>query len=85
MNYKAHYSLSWFRPLLRDNSPMSNIFCIEVEEQCYNGVSESSKNSLSERGKCLVSPCLKGRGPFIAGRRMDNYKLFISISTMGLT
>jgi hypothetical protein len=28
-NYKAHYSLSWFRPLLRDNSPTSNIFCIE--------------------------------------------------------
>jgi hypothetical protein len=60
---------------------MSNIFCIEEEEQCYNGVSESSKNSLSERGKYLVSPCLKGRGPFIAGRQMDNYKLFISIST----
>jgi hypothetical protein len=38
-NYKAQYSLSWFRPLLRDNSPTSNIFCIEEEEQCYNGVS----------------------------------------------
>jgi hypothetical protein len=32
-----------------------------------------------------VSPYLKGRGAFIAGRRLDNYKLFISISTKGLT
>jgi hypothetical protein len=38
-NYKAHYSLSWFMPLLRGNSPTSSIFCIEEEEQCYNGVS----------------------------------------------
>jgi hypothetical protein len=38
-NYKAHYSLSWFSPLLRDNSPTSSIFCIEEEEQCYNRVS----------------------------------------------
>jgi hypothetical protein len=25
-----------------------------------------------------VSHCLKGRGPFIAGRQLDNYKLIIS-------
>jgi hypothetical protein len=31
-NYKSHYSLSWFKPLLQGNSPMSNIFCIEEEE-----------------------------------------------------
>jgi hypothetical protein len=24
-----------------------------------------------------VSPCLKGMGPFIVGRRLDNYKLII--------
>jgi hypothetical protein len=47
------------------------------------GWAESSKSSLSEKGKCLVSPSLRGRGPFIAGRRLDNYKLFISISTKG--
>jgi hypothetical protein len=29
-----------------------------------------------------VSPCLKGRGLFIAGRLLDNYKLIISISIM---
>jgi hypothetical protein len=38
-NYKAHYSLFWFRPLLRGNSPTYNIFCDEEEEQCYNGLS----------------------------------------------
>jgi hypothetical protein len=38
-NYKVDYSLSWFRPVLQGNSPTSSIFCIEVEEQCYNGVS----------------------------------------------
>jgi hypothetical protein len=32
-------------------------------------------------GSVLVSPYLKGRVPFIARRRLDNYKLFISIST----
>jgi hypothetical protein len=38
-NYKAYYSLSWFGPLLRGNSSTSNNFCIEEEEQYYNGVS----------------------------------------------
>jgi hypothetical protein len=33
----------------------------------------------------LVSHCLKGRGAFIARRRLDNYKLFISISRKGFT
>jgi hypothetical protein len=34
-------------------------------------------------GNVLVPPCLKGREHFIAGRWLDNYKLFISISTKG--
>jgi hypothetical protein len=38
-----------------------------------------------KRENVLVSPCLKGRGPFIAVRRLNNYKLFISISTNGFT
>jgi hypothetical protein len=33
----------------------------------------------------LVSPYLKGRGPFIAGRQLDNYKLIFSISTKRFT
>jgi hypothetical protein len=37
-NYKAYYSLSWFRTLQRGNTPTSTIF-IEEEEQYYNGVS----------------------------------------------
>jgi hypothetical protein len=32
-----------------------------------------------------VSICLKGKGPFIVGRRLDNYKLFIFISMKGFT
>jgi hypothetical protein len=35
-NYKAHYNLSWFRPLLRGNNLTSSIFVIEEDEQCYN-------------------------------------------------
>jgi hypothetical protein len=31
-NYKAHYSISWFRPLLRGNSPTSHIFVIEEDK-----------------------------------------------------
>jgi hypothetical protein len=49
------------------------------------GLAESSRSSLSERVKCSCVPCLKDRGPFIAGKRLDNYKLIISISTMGFT
>jgi hypothetical protein len=29
-----------------------------------------------KEGNVLVPPCLKGRGPFIAGRWLYNYKLF---------
>jgi hypothetical protein len=36
-------------------------------------------------GNVLVFPYLKGRGPFIAGKLLDNYKLIISISTMRFT
>jgi hypothetical protein len=43
------------------------------------------KSSLSERENILVSLCLEGRGSFIAGRRLDNYKLFISIFTKKFT
>jgi hypothetical protein len=42
-NYKAHYSLSWFRPLLSCNSSTSSIFDIE-DELCYNGVSKELEN-----------------------------------------
>jgi hypothetical protein len=49
------------------------------------GLAESLRSSLSERGECSSVPCLKGRGPFIARRRLDNYKLIISISMKGFT
>jgi hypothetical protein len=33
----------------------------------------------------LVPPYQKGKGPFVAKRRLDNYKLFISISMKRFT
>jgi hypothetical protein len=30
MNYKAHGNLSWFRPLLRGNSPMSSDLILKI-------------------------------------------------------
>jgi hypothetical protein len=36
-------------------------------------------------GKMFLCPLPEGRGSFIAGRRLDNYKLIISISTKGFT
>jgi hypothetical protein len=38
-NYKEHYSLSWFRPLLRGNSPMSSIFVLKKKNNVTKGVS----------------------------------------------
>jgi hypothetical protein len=37
-NYKEHYSSSWFRPLLADNSPMSSGVILKMNNG-YNGVS----------------------------------------------
>jgi hypothetical protein len=39
VNYKAHYSLSWFRPLLGGNSPTSSGLILKVNSG-YNGVSK---------------------------------------------
>jgi hypothetical protein len=60
-------------------------FVLKKKNSVTMGSDDCSKSSLSESGKCLVSPRLKGRGPFIAGRQQDKYKLFISISTKGFT
>jgi hypothetical protein len=38
MNYKTHYDLSWFMPLLQGNSPTSNRLILKMN-RCYNGVS----------------------------------------------
>jgi hypothetical protein len=37
-NYKAHYDLSWFMPLLGGNSPMSSGVILKMNKG-YNGVS----------------------------------------------
>jgi hypothetical protein len=38
VNYKSHYSLSWFRPILGDNSHTSNGLILKMNNG-YNGVS----------------------------------------------
>jgi hypothetical protein len=38
-NYEAHYSLSWFSPLLRGNSPTSSVFVLEKTNSVTKGVS----------------------------------------------
>jgi hypothetical protein len=59
-NYKAHYSLSWFRPQLQGNSPTSNVFCIEKEEQCYNGVSQELEEFAKWKGEMSYVPLPEG-------------------------
>jgi hypothetical protein len=38
VNYKSHYDLSWFRPLLRSNNPTSNELILNMNRG-YNRVS----------------------------------------------
>jgi hypothetical protein len=38
MNYRAHYVLSWFRPLLRGNNPTSSGLILKMN-RVYNKVS----------------------------------------------
>jgi hypothetical protein len=40
-NYKAHYRLSWFRPLLGDNSPTSNGLILKMNSS-YIGCEQSA-------------------------------------------
>jgi hypothetical protein len=42
MNYKAHYGLSWFRPLLGGNSPTPSSLVSKMNSG-YNGVSRELK------------------------------------------
>jgi hypothetical protein len=37
-NYEAHYDISWFRPLLGGNSPLSIDLILKMN-MCYKGVS----------------------------------------------
>jgi hypothetical protein len=58
--YKAHYSLSRFKPLLQCNSPTSSIFVLKKKNSVTMGFAESSKSSLNERGKCSCVLLPKG-------------------------
>jgi hypothetical protein len=42
LNYKAHYDLSWFRPLLGGNSPTSRGLILKMYSG-YNGASRELK------------------------------------------
>jgi hypothetical protein len=42
VNYKAHNNLSWFRPLIGGNSPMSSYFILKMN-RCYKAVSRELK------------------------------------------
>jgi hypothetical protein len=42
VNYKAHYSLSWFRPILGGNSHTSSSLILKMNSG-YNGVSRELK------------------------------------------
>jgi hypothetical protein len=42
VNYKAHGDLSWFKPLLGGNSPMSSSLILKMN-RCYKGVSRELK------------------------------------------
>jgi hypothetical protein len=55
VNYKAHYSLSWFMPLFGGNSPTSSGLILKMNSG-YNDVRECLRSSLSEKEKCCCIP-----------------------------
>jgi hypothetical protein len=63
-NYKAHCSLSWFRPLLEGNSPMSSGLILKMNGG-YNGMSRVLEKFAKWNGEYSCTPYLKGRWPFI--------------------
>jgi hypothetical protein len=44
VNYKVHNDVSWFRPLLGGNSPMSSGLILKMN-RCYKGVSSELEKS----------------------------------------
>jgi hypothetical protein len=87
-NYKAHYSLSLFRPLLWVIAQHPAFFVLEKKKSVIKGVNRELKMFAKCKGEMfLLSPCLKGRGLFIAKKRPYNYQLlsFTNISTKGFS
>jgi hypothetical protein len=50
MNYKVHYDLSSFSPLLKGNSPTSSGLILKMN-RCYNQVSKELEKYMWQRGK----------------------------------
>jgi hypothetical protein len=64
-NYKAHYSLSRFKPLQQGNSLTSSVFVLEKKNSVTKGLSRELKMFTKCKGEMFSpSPCLKGRGGF---------------------
>jgi hypothetical protein len=63
MNYKAHYDLSWYRPLCGGNSPMSSGLILKINIG-YNGGEQRAQEVHVVKGEMISYLCLKGRGPF---------------------
>jgi hypothetical protein len=74
LNYKAYYSLSWFKPLLRGNNLVSSDLILMMNNG-YNEVSEVLEKFGKWRGNIL-----KGRQLLYIEKQLDNYELIIFIS-----
>jgi hypothetical protein len=55
VNYGAHYDLSWFRPLLRGNSPTSSDLVLKMNK-CYKGVSRELDKFMWWKGEMDLIP-----------------------------
>jgi hypothetical protein len=67
VNYKTHYSLSWFRPILEGNNPTSSGLILKMNND-YNWVSRELKKFAKWREKCSRASWLKCRGAFYRPR-----------------
>jgi hypothetical protein len=54
VNYKAHYILSWFRPLLEGNSPTSNGSILKMNNG-YIGGEQSTREVCKVKGEMFLS------------------------------
>jgi hypothetical protein len=59
VNYKAHYDLSWFRPLLKGNSPISSGLILKMNRG-YNGGEQRAGEVHMVKGKMISYPLPKG-------------------------
>jgi hypothetical protein len=61
VNYRSHYDLYCFRPLLGGNSPTYSGLILKMNKG-YKGRTEISRSSCGERGKWISCPLPEGYG-----------------------